>query len=136
MIGLLALAVATSGCSGTGDTADVEQKIWILESLAQQSSSVVAFGSVMPHLTLAEGKVSGNLTVNTFNGTYERSGNDISFSQLASTRMAGPPEAMEQETQFMMALEKAAHLEVQDGVLTFLDSDDAALVQLTEALEG
>ncbi len=80
--------------------------------------------------------MSGNLGVNSFNGTYELSGDDITFSPLASTKMAGPPEAMEQEATFLEALEAAAHVQVQDGTLTVLDSDDAPLMLLSAGVEG
>lgn len=136
MIGLLSLTVPVSGCSENAGSPDVEQKIWILESLADESLPVTSFESVMPHATLADGNVSGNLTVNTFNGTYELSGDDIDFSPLATTKKAGPPEAMEQETQFLTAFGAAGHIEVQDGMLTVSDSDGTVLMRLTEALEG
>ena len=90
----------------------------------------------MPSFTLADGKVSGHLAVNSFNGTYELSGNNISFSPLASTKMAGPPEAMEQETRFLTAFGAAALVEVVDGELTVSDTDGVVVMRLMEALEG
>lgn len=59
-----------------------------------------------------------------------------SFSELTSTRSTDVPEAMEQEAQFLTALEAATHVKVQDRTLMIPDSAYTVLMRLTEALEG
>lgn len=135
VLAVLSLSVLATACSANG-SASVEQRIWILESLADDSVPVQTFDLTMPSLSLADGKVSGHLAVNSFTGNYELSGNDIRFSPLASTRMAGPPEAMAQETHFLGALEAASRVEATDDELTISDASGVVVMRLTEALEG
>lgn len=136
LIVVLALTLPNSGCAGAEGSPGVEKTIWILDSFADESVEVNSYGDVMPHATLADGEVSGNLGVNSFSGTYELSGSDISFTQLTSTEKAGPSEAMEQESRFLAALDAATHVEVQDRGLLVADSTGTMLMRLTEALEG
>lgn len=136
LIVLLSLFLPVSGCSVIAGNPGVEQTIWILDSFADQSVEVDSYGSVMPHARLIDGTVSGHLGVNSFTGTYELSGDEIRFSQLASTTKADVPEAMEQETLFLTALEEAALVQVVDRTLTISDSADTVLMRFTEALEG
>lgn len=136
IISTLLLVAAVAGCSSAADEPNVEQTEWILRSFDGKEASAMGFEGVMPHITLADGKVTGNLTVNRVNGNYELSGDDISFSQLARTKMVGPPEAMEQEEQFLTALERAARVEVQDSMMVLLDSGDVVVAQLMAPVEG
>ncbi len=129
---VLALGMTLTGCSRI----PVEQQIWVLESFAGESMPVDSVPGVMSQFSLADGTVTGNGGVNSFNGTYELSGEDISFGPLASTRMSGPPDAMEQETRFLQALEAAAHLVVRDEKMTLSDDDDTVLMLLTPSVEG
>ena len=87
------------------------------------------------------GKISGSGGVNSYSGSYTTTDPDgISFSQVASTMMAGPPQAMAQEKAYFDALAKAARYAVSAGSLTLLDDQGAALVRFETvqptALEG
>jgi heat shock protein HslJ len=56
------------------------------------------------HLT-DDGKAQGFSGVNRFNGTYTTGANDaLKFSQMTSTRMAGPPATMKLEDSFLKVL--------------------------------
>ncbi len=110
--------------------------MWILESFAGESAPVDSVVDATSQFTLSEGTVTGDGGVNTFNGTYELSGNDITFSPLATTKMAGPPEHMEQEMRFFEALESAAHVEVRNEKLTLSDADNNVLMLMVPHLEG
>jgi putative lipoprotein len=77
-----------------------------------------------PTLTIsADGKVSGNSGVNRFGGSIEESGKALRFSQLSSTRMAGPPDRMKLEASFLSALERTRSFRVDGTLLTLLDQD-------------
>jgi heat shock protein HslJ len=89
-------------------------------SVAADSELTLEFGS--------DGQVSGSAGVNTFSGTYEYDGNTLSFGPLATTRMAGPPELMEQETLYLTALEASVSWEVVSGLLYLRDAEDALQV--------
>jgi heat shock protein HslJ len=51
-----------------------------------------------------DGRVRGTGGVNRFTGHIEVIGDDIQFGPLATTRMAGPPAAMEDERHLLAAL--------------------------------
>jgi heat shock protein HslJ len=89
-------------------------------SVAADSKLTLEFG--------ADGQVSGNAGVNTFSGTYEYDGNTLSLGPLATTRMAGPQELMEQETLYLAALQASVSWEVVNGLLYLRDAEDALQV--------
>ena len=131
-VAVLALGFALTGCSSVS----VEQQTWVLESFAGESAPVESVQGVQSQFSLVDGTVTGNGGVNSFKGSYELSGPEISFGPLASTKMAGPPGAMDQEMRFFQALEAAAHVEVRDESLTLSDADDVVLMLLSPAIEG
>ncbi len=133
---VLSVALALAGCAATSEEPEVEETIWILESFADESVPVNSYGQTMPSFELADEEVWGTIGVNRFTAAYELSGDEISFSEVASTELPGPPEAVEQEEHFIAALEAAASVEVRDRTLTISDSNGAVLMVLTEALEG
>ncbi len=129
---MLGVALVLAGCASSGgaDPAKLEGS-WILTSFGGTTAPVPADPSVSSELTLQAGKASGSGGVNTFSGTYKasRSGK-ISFGPLAATAMAGPPAAMEQESKFFAALEKAERFEFNDGKLVLSDSGNNTLIVL------
>lgn len=131
-VAVLCVGLVLTGCSSV----PVEQQTWVLESFAGEAAPVESGQGVQPQFSLVDGTVTGNGGVNSFNGSYELSGTDISFGPLASTKMAGPPDAMDQEMRFLQALEAAAHLEVRDENMTLSDADDVVLMLLSPAVEG
>ncbi len=71
----------------------------------------------------ADGSVSGNTAVNRYHGQATIDGHNISFGPLATTRRAGPPAMMEQESKFTGALERVAGFRIGDrGLLYLFDS--------------
>ncbi len=86
-----------------------------------------------PKLTLAFGadnRVGGNSGCNTFSGTYESGDGKLTIGPLASTMMACPEPAgvMEQEAQYLAALQKAATYEIAGDTLTIRDAEGAMQV--------
>ena len=66
---------------------------------------------------MADGTVGGNSGVNRFTGRLT-GGDDVLFGPLASTRMAGPPPAMELENRFLQAMTAATAFEIEGNQLT------------------
>lgn len=133
---VLMVFFSVTSCSAASDQPAVEETSWILEALGTDAPAVESFGTTMPNITLDDGTVTGMLAVNRVNGSYELSGDDISFSRLATTKMAGPPEAMEQEQRFLAALEAAAVVQVRDATLVMTDADGTIVASFTETVEG
>lgn len=69
-------------------------------------------------LLLADGQVGGFGGCNSFGGTYEVDGNNISIGQLTSTlRACADPQATEQEQRYLRALQSASHFELNGNQL-------------------
>jgi heat shock protein HslJ len=74
----------------------------------------------------AQGRVSGSSGVNRFHGALDPDGARV-FGPLATTRRAGPPQAMALETAFLNALGNAAFVEGGDGQVTLSGPDGGQL---------
>ena len=74
----------------------------------------------------AEGRVSGFSGVNRFSGALDRDGPRI-FRPLATTRRAGPPEAMALETAFLEAMSRATVVEGGRDRLTLSGPDGGGM---------
>ena len=75
-------------------------------------------------------QVSGNVTCNNYSGTYLSTGNKIKIGPLATTmRMCvGPDGIMEQEADFLSAMEAAAQYEIKGDTLEMLDNQGATIL--------
>jgi heat shock protein HslJ len=78
----------------------------------------------------ADGQVSGNSGCNNYSGGYEASGNALKVGPLASTRMfcEKPDGVMDQEQQYLAALQNAATYEIAGDTLTIRDAGGATQV--------
>jgi heat shock protein HslJ len=88
-------------------------------SVLQGTSLTASFG--------ADGNISGNAGCNNYNGPYKVDGDGITIGPLASTMMmcSDPAGAMDQETQFLAALQSAATYQIEGNVLQMRTQDDA-----------
>ncbi|MEM9381928.1 MAG: META domain-containing protein [Planctomycetota bacterium] len=78
----------------------------------------------------SDGSLSGSTGVNTLNGSWEVSEGTLSIPPLATTRMAGPPELMDQESRFTEALGRARGWVVEDdGRLSLRDDAGETLLR-------
>jgi heat shock protein HslJ len=74
-----------------------------------------------------DGTVSGKSGCNTYNGPYTVTGSQIKIGPLASTMMAcsDPAGIMDQEQQYLAALQTAATYQIEGNVLELRTSDGA-----------
>ncbi len=77
-----------------------------------------------------DGTLSGSAGCNNYTGGYKVDGNKISIGPLASTKKfcESPAGTMEQESQFLAAMESAATFSVEGGKLEMRTADDAMAV--------
>jgi len=85
--------------------------------------------------------VSGNSGVNFFNGTVDIANEKFSSSEnMASTKMAGSPEAEDFENKFLQTLCDADSIEVSEAdgvkVLKITDNDTASVLTFTKKEEN
>ncbi len=133
---LVALVTLLSGCGGTDDNADAPTELegsWTLETLGGAKSDP----AVVTQLNMNEGKASGNAGVNTFTGSYQAPEDGaLTFGPLATTMMAGPDAAMQQEQAFLKALADTKTFTTEDGALVLMDADGNKLAVLKAAGNG
>lgn len=134
---LTSLALAAAGCGSGSDGAVTDpaalQGTWVAESFSGTDDLTPADPEVTTELTLDDGQATGTGGVNRFTTSYEATDDgSISFGMVASTRMAGPDNAMSQEAEFLTALESAEGFEINDGKLVLTDAGDNTLVVLAQ----
>jgi putative lipoprotein len=103
--------------------ASLTETYWKLIELDGQAAVVGAGGREL-HMVLASdgSRVHGFLGCNRFTGNYQRTGGQLSFSQLASTRMACM-EGMELEQRFLDALGRTSRFRIRGDQLTLYSAD-------------
>ena len=95
------------------------------ENVVDQSNASMIIG--------AGGKIAGNAGVNRFSGTAEIEGNKIAFGPLATTRRAGPPALMAQESMFLKAMSDVVAMKIAvDGTLNLVNANDVAILVFAE----
>ena len=117
-------------------TADLEQltgRPWRLTGLERDGRQVALLPESIPSIQFDEGgRVSGNASINRFSGGYtiEASG-ALHWSKpgFATTRMAGPPELMEQEAEFVEALDRVVRARVENGTLVLENGEQTIVLR-------
>ena len=93
----------------------------------RQAVVSVLSGTELKMAFSADGRVSGSAGCNNFIGTYTVSGSALKFGPAATTRkLCARPGVMEQEQQFLKALETVATIH-QEGARAELRTADGAL---------
>ena len=128
---LAGMLLLVSGCSLMPDGGENEalDLTWHVEAFGPGDPPVLADPGRTPVLTLDAGAASGTGGVNTFSGSYtwKRDGT-FQFGELAATEMAGPPEAMAQETAFLAALRDTRRYELANAKLLLSDAEGRVLL--------
>ena len=127
-----------AGC-GSGISLDepIEGPVWRLEQLGGEPVASTGDPQRDPQLQFdrRNGRVSGSGGCNRVSGTFERSGNSLRLSQLASTRMAcADPARSASESQFFAALQSTASYRLQGSSrMSLLDSSGRTVAVLGTA---
>ena len=81
-----------------------------------------------------DGNLSGNAGCNTYSGTYTVNGNQVTIGPLASTMMfcEDPAGTMDQEAQYLAALQTAATYQIENNVLELRTTDGALAANFTK----
>ncbi len=105
---------------------------WLAEDIAGKG----VIDNAQSTLELKEdGTVSGNTCVNNFGGKATIDNQKIQFGPLATTRRAGPPALMEQESKYTQALKKAVAYRLDaNGLLFFIDADQKDILRFSKIL--
>ena len=95
----------------------------------QATTSAIA-GTTLTAAFTPDGKVAGNAGCNTYNGEYKLDGTSLTVGPLATTMMACDQAIMDQETQFLAALQTPTTVETSGATVTLRDASGAAQVIL------
>jgi heat shock protein HslJ len=125
---VVAALAAPAALAGTNwDVTSVNNGKEAVVSLILDTKITLSFGT--------DDRVSGNAGCNTYNGPYTSTDTTLTVGPLINTLMAclEPSGLMEQETQYLAALQKAATYEIQGTKLTIRDAGGAMQVVATAA---
>jgi len=150
LVGLLLMALV--GCSqaaepagdatvpaGSAQPDQAEQLVGVtwncFEFKVAGAPQTVPEGTPITAVFAADGTLSGNSGVNTYNTTYKTDGDGMTIaSEIASTKMAGPEEAMNMESNYLVTLPTTVRYNILDsGELVLLDAADAAVARYRPA---
>lgn len=110
---------------------------WAVEVVRRGEAMVAPATGGDPHLWFdPAGQVMGSIGVNRVRGPARTDGDAVYLGPLVTTRMAGDPDAMDEEADLLSALERVARFRADaDDRLTLLDADGEPLVGLRRASE-
>ncbi len=87
-------------------------------------------GSTLTATFTPDGQVAGNGGCNTYSGPYKLDGTSLTVGPLVTTRMACEQAIMDQETQFLAALQTPTNVETSGATVTLRDASGATQVVL------
>jgi heat shock protein HslJ len=123
-ISILIIAVTLiSACTKTTPTPVpiLENTTWVLQSYGQVGNlkSVLEDTEITALFDSTKGQVAGSAGVNPYGSRYELKGNNLSIpGPLVSTMMAGPQPLMDQEKEYLTALQAAESSKIEGDKLT------------------
>lgn len=88
---------------------------------------------VPPDILLRDGRLASSGGINQIFGDYALDGRALTFSLVGSTKMAGPPERMMQESDFLQALAQVRAWRMDSNCLDLLDAAGAAVLTFEPA---
>ena len=118
LIFLISTIFSLSACGSPG--AALEDVTWVLESHGQPGNlkAVLEDTEITAEFVSAERAVKGSAGCNSYGGGYEINKNELTFpSPLISTMMACPEPIMNQESDYLSALQVAESYEIEGSKL-------------------
>jgi len=120
---LMGLALLATSCTKAVPTPTLalENTDWVLESYGEPGKlqSVLPDAEITVRFDSATAQVAGSAGVNRYFGAYKLDGNKLIIpGPMGSTMMAGPQPLMDQETEFLMALQAAESCKIEGDKLT------------------
>jgi heat shock protein HslJ len=107
------------------EATELEGTRWVLVSYVNAAGETVdALADREVTAEFAAGQVGGSAGCNNYFASYTLDGDALTISQAGSTMMAcEPAEVMQQETDYLAALQSAATHTIENGALTIADAD-------------
>jgi heat shock protein HslJ len=134
IVALFAVLLVAACAGHDGPPAPLIGTVWNVKQAGGQDF-VTLKGGRDAHLRLdaRRSRATGYSGVNSFTGTFQSSGANLSFGPIAATRRAGPPAAMAFESALFKALAATRSYRVSGDALELLDAEGEVRARL-EAL--
>jgi heat shock protein HslJ len=118
-----------------GAVTGIENTAWNLIAFGEPGAEPPVVDGAMITLLLAAGQAGGFGGCNSYGGTYQLDGNNISFGEITSTLVAcANDDLTEQEQSFFTALQSVRTYELEDNQLRLLDESGEVLLSFEAAL--
>lgn len=129
---VLLLGVVTA-CGGSDEAQTLEGTKWIMATYAVPGTMKNALATPTVDATFSapksgKGQVAGSGGINQYNGSYTVDGSNLTVGAVSSTRMAGEAAAMQQETEYLVALQSAASYTINGGTLTIVNKSGVTVL--------
>ncbi len=119
-----------------GRSAGLEDITWLLESYGEPESlqTVLEGTEITAIFDSDEGQVTGNAGANNYFGSFQINKDKISIQQIGHTEMyrLDPEGVMEQEQQYLKALQSAKSYEIEDGKLQITSANQVLVFRVSE----
>lgn len=125
---LAACSTTTSTVHTAENVAALQQKNWVLSHIGDVEFKVDASAHNAPSLNFNNQALTGADGCNRLMGGYAVKGNQLSFSQLATTQMACL-NTTDMTSRFNTAMNNVVYFDVSDTTLKLLDKDKKVLLQ-------
>jgi heat shock protein HslJ len=119
---ILLSTILLSACTNSSE--NLEGTLWRMTSYKNTEGEII--GTLSDVKTTAEfknGQVNGNAACNTYNGSYNLDGDQITFGMMMTTMMACQTPVMDQESSYLAALALVSSFEVSQESLRMFDTD-------------
>jgi heat shock protein HslJ len=128
-IAVMALAVLIVACgSSPADSSSLKDTRWVLVTLGGEA----LLPDTAPSAEFSADQISGSAGCNTYFGTYEASGDELSIGDVAVTEMwcMEPEGVMDQEQSFLAALASVTSFRLAGEQLELLDGTGETILSL------
>jgi heat shock protein HslJ len=108
---------------------------WILTQMTKNNKPVALVKDSQTTFACNEnGRVTGKATLNQYSGNLklQDDGEIIWSKAFIMTRMAGPPELMQQETDFTQTLMKTTRMYLKESKLVLMSNDKSSLLEFEQ----
>ena len=131
---VLAALLLAAGCASAPPPATTAVALDLLEGTAWQAEEIEETGVLdrAPSTIVFDAgqKIAGRAGCNRYFGRFEQSGDAVTIKPAGSTRMACPPDVMDQEGKFLSALEAVKTARRESGKLLLLDGSGRVRMRL------
>ena len=128
---LILITISITAC-GT-NTGNLENKTWVLESYGNKGNlkAVLEDTEITVTFDSEKGQVSGSSGCNSYGGGYDLDQDKLTIpGPLMGTAMACPEPIMEQEMEYLKALQEAESYKIDSNQLQITSGDNVLIFKL------